>query len=80
MLNTANDMKNTYITVVGNMPVKFDLDQTKHLGPLIGSSNSNKAASFDYATVNSELNLQDMLNSANFKDSHILTTEELYKK
>ncbi len=80
MLNTANDMKNTYITVVGNMPVKFDLDQAKHLGPLIGSSNSNKTVVFDYATVNSELNLQDMLNSTHFKDCEILTTEELYKK
>ena len=73
-------MKSTYITVVGSLPVKFDLDQAKRLGPTIGSSNSNKTTMFDYATVNSELNLQDMLNSHTFKHTNILAPEKLYKK
>ncbi len=73
-------MKSAYITVVGNLPVKFDLDQARRLGPVIASANSNKSISFDYATVNTETNLQDMLNSASFKDSQLLVPEGLFKK
>ena len=73
-------MKSAYITVVGNLPVKFDLDQARRLGPVIASANSNKSISFDYATVNTETNLQDMLNSASFKDSQLLVPEALFKK
>ena len=73
-------MKSTYITVVGSLPVKFDLDQAKRLGPIIASGNSNKSTMFDYATVNTETNLQDMLNSPNFKGGNLLAPEELYKK
>ena len=73
-------MKNSYITVVGNLPVRFDLEQTKSLGPVIASGNINKSISFDYATVNTETNLQDMINSANFRGSELLAPEPLFKK
>lgn len=73
-------MKSTYITVVGNLPVRFDIEQAKKLGPVIASANSNKTIMFDYATVNTETNLQDMLNSANFRGTKLLTTESLFKK
>ena len=46
-------MKN-YITIVGDMPIKFDIDQAKKIGPVIASANSNKSITFDYATVNTE--------------------------
>lgn len=73
-------MKNTYITVVGNMPVRFDLDEVKKLGPLIASGTSNKSTTFDYATVNSEQNMQDMLNSSVFQTTKIVAPETLFKK
>jgi hypothetical protein len=73
-------MKSAYITIVGNLPVRFDLDQARKLGPVIASANSNKSISFDYATVNTEANLQDMLNSANFKDTKMLVPENMFKK
>ncbi len=73
-------MKNAYITVVGSMPVKFDLEQAKVLGPVIASGTANKSTTFDYATVNSESNLQDMLNSPVFKGTTLLAPEELFKK
>lgn len=73
-------MKSAYITIVGNLPVRFDLDQARKLGPVIASANSNKSISFDYATVNTETNLQDMLNSANFKDTKMLVPENMFKK
>jgi len=73
-------MKSAYITVVGNLPVRFDIEEAKKLGPIIGSANSNKSVVFDYATVNTETNLQDMLNSASFRGSHLLTPEKLFKK
>ena len=60
-------MKSAYITVVGNLPVRFDMEQAQALGPVIASANSNRSMTFDYATVNTESNLQDMLNSANFQ-------------
>ena len=73
-------MKSAYITIVGNLPVRFDLDQARKLGPVIASANSNKSIAFDYATVNTETNLQDMLNSANFKDTKMLVPENMFKK
>ena len=73
-------MKSTYITVVGNLPVRFDIEQAKRLGPVIASANSNKSMEFEYATVNTETNLQDMLNSASFKDAQLLVPEGLFKK
>jgi len=73
-------MKSTYITVVGNMPVRFDIEQAKTLGPVIASANSNKSIMFDYATVNTEANIQDMLNSPSFRDTQILAPEKLFKK
>jgi len=73
-------MKSAYITIVGNLPVQFDLDQARKLGPVIASANSNKTISFEFATVNTETNLQDMLNSANFKDTKLLVPENLFKK
>ena len=72
--------KNTYISVVGSLPISFDLHESMNIGPVIASSNSNKSLSFPYATVNSEQNLQDMLNSANFKHTKLLCPEELFKK
>ena len=65
-------MKSTYITVVGNLPVRFDVETAKKLGPVIASANANKSIVFDYATVNTETNLQDMLNSASFKGTELL--------
>lgn len=73
-------MKNAYITVIGSMPVRFDLDQIRHLGPIIASGTANKTAAFDYATVNSEQNIQDMLNTPVFKGTKILAPENLFKK
>jgi len=73
-------MKTAYITVVGNLPVRFDLDQARRLGPVIASANSNKSITFDYATVNTETNLQDMLNSASFRGTEMLVPERLFKK
>lgn len=73
-------MKSAYITVVGNLPVRFDLEQAQKIGSVVASSNSNKSINFEYATVNSELNLQDMLNSANFNDTKLLVPEPLFKK
>ena len=73
-------MKSAYITVVGNLPIRFDLEQAQKIGPVIASSNSNKSINFEYATVNSEVNLQDMLNSPNFNDTKLLVPEPLFKK
>ena len=73
-------MKSAYITVVGNLSIRFDIEQAKKLGPVIASANSNKSMNFDYATVNTEINLQDMLNSPNFKKSSLLVPEPLFKK
>ena len=55
-------MKNTYITIVGNLSIRFDLHESMHIGPVIASANSNKSINFAYATCNSEIILQDMLN------------------
>ena len=73
-------MKSAYITVVGNLPVRFDLEQAKVLGPVIASANSNKQMEFNYATVNTETTLQDILNSANFRTTELLVPEQLFKK
>ena len=73
-------MKNNYVTIVGNLPISFDLHESMHIGPVIASANSNKSINFAYATCNSETNLQDMLNSDNFVGTNILTPETLFKK
>ena len=73
-------MKNTYITIVGNLSIRFDLHESMHIGPVIASANSNKSINFAYATCNSEIILQDMLNSTNFRGTNLLCPEELFKK
>ena len=73
-------MKYNYVTIVGNLPISFDLHESRHIGPVIASANSNKSINFSYATCNSENNLQDMLNSANFQGTNIIVPEELFKK
>ena len=73
-------MKSAYITVVDNLPVRFDLEQARALGPVIASANTNKTTTFDDATVNTETTLQDILNSANFRGSELLAPEKLFKK
>ncbi len=73
-------MKSAYITVVGNLPVSFDMEQARKLGPVIASANANRSMTYDYATVNTETNLQDMLNSANFRGTELLAPEKLFKK
>ena len=73
-------MKNTYITIVGTLPIQFDLHESMRIGPVVASSNNNKTITFPYATVNSEQNLQDMLNSPVFKNTKLLCPEELFKK
>ena len=70
-------MKNTYITIVGTLPIQFDLHESMRIGPVVASSNNNKTITFPYATVNSEQNLQDMLNSPVFKNTKLLCPEEL---
>ena len=47
-------MKNAYITVVGSLPVKFDLEQARALGPIIASGTGNYTFNFEFATVYSE--------------------------
>ena len=44
-------MKSAYITVIGSLPIRFDIEQARALGPVIASANSNKSITFDYATV-----------------------------
>ena len=39
-------MKNTYITIVGNLSIRFDLHESMHIGPVIASANSNKSINF----------------------------------
>ena len=73
-------MNNNYVTIVGNLPIRFDLHESMHIGPVIASANSNKSINFAYATCNSETILQDMLNSNNFQGTNILVPEELFKK
>ena len=73
-------MKQKYVTVVGNLPIRFDLAEALRLGSVIASANSNKSILFPYATCNSEQNLQDMLNSPCFYKTDILVPEELFKK
>jgi len=73
-------MKNNYVTIVGNLPIRFDLAEALRLGPVIASGNSNKSILFPYATCNSESNLQDMLNSPCFYETDILVPETLFKK
>ena len=73
-------MSNKFITITGALPISFDIEQARSLGPVIASSNANKNCLFDYATVNAENNLQDMLNSANFKKTKLLCPEKLFKK
>lgn len=73
-------MKNTYITLVGTMPVQYDLEQARALGPIICSGTTNKSIRFDYATVNSEQNLQEMLNTPVLKGTKLLVPEDLFKK
>ena len=73
-------MNNNYVTIVGNLPIRFDLHESMHIGPVIASANSNKSINFAYATCNSETILQDMLNSNNFQGTNILVPEEIFKK
>ncbi len=73
-------MKSAYITVIGSLPIRFDIELIRPLGPVIASANSNKSTRFDYATVNTETNLQDMLNSASFRGTDLLVPEKLFKK
>ena len=73
-------MKSAYITVIGSLPIRFDIEQARALGPVIASANANKSIIFDYATVNTETNLQDMLNSPNFRGAELLVPENLFKK
>jgi hypothetical protein len=68
------------IAVVGNMPIKWDFDECLRLGSVIASGNTYKTIAFEYATANTEQHLQDMLNSANFRNTRILVPDTLYKK
>ena len=73
-------MKSAYITVVGDLPLRFDIEQARALGPVIASANANRSMIYDYATVNTESNLQYMLNSASFRGTQLLAPEKLFKK
>ena len=73
-------MRSAYITVIGSLPIRFDIEQARALGPVIASANSNKSITFDYATVNTETNLQDMLNSPNSRGAALLVSAKFFKK
>jgi len=68
------------IAVIGNMPIKWDINECLRLGPVIAAGNTYKTIEFEYATANSEQHLQDMLNAANFQSTRILVPDTLYKK
>ena len=74
--------KTAYITVIGTLPTpaRFDLDETRLLGEVIASGNSNKSTNFNYAAVNNEAQLQDMVQSPNFVGTRIVCAEKLFKK
>ena len=73
-------MKYTHISITGNFSIDFDLKHCLKQGELILTGLHNPVVKCRYAVTNSEVELQNMLNSANFKDVQVVTSEKLYKK
>lgn len=68
------------IVILGNVPIEYPIAKLTEKHSVIACGNTYKTANFAYAVVNSETRLQDMLNSASFRQTDILTTESLFKK
>jgi len=73
-------MINEDLVIVGPVPIKYNLKYVTDRYDTIVCGNTAKFMEPKYAIVNSETRLQDMLNSPSYKQSDILTTQELYKK
>jgi hypothetical protein len=73
-------MKYTHITVLGNIPIEYDMKTPAKLGDVIASGICNKTIKFKYAVTNNELELQNMINFSHYKDTMLLTNTGLYKK
>ena len=73
-------MSSENIVILGNVPIEYPMAKLTEKHTVIACGNTYKTANFDYAVVNSETRLQDMLNTTSFKDTDILTTESLFKK
>ena len=72
--------KTAYITVVGDLPVRFDLERSLLLGPVVASGNSNKHMRYTHMTANSEAQVQDLLNSPAISGSSIVVPDRLFRK
>jgi hypothetical protein len=66
--------------VIGPAVMRYDSARLLEFCDVIVAGNIHKNNEFPYATVNSETRLQDMLNSASFRETIILTPDKLYKK
>jgi hypothetical protein len=73
-------MKTTYITVVGDLPVRFDLEQSMKIGPVVASGNTNKHMRYSHITANTEAQAQDLLNSPAVTGSNIVLPQRLFRK
>ena len=66
--------------VIGPAVMQYDVTKLSRFCDVVIAGNVRKDLEFPYATVNSETRLQDMLNSASFRETIILTPDKLYKK
>ena len=73
-------MKYTHISITGNLTVEFDTRNCLKTGELIVSGLTNKSTGSRYAVTNNELELQNMLNSPNLRNTPLVTSTALYKK
>ena len=73
-------MSSENIVILGNVPIEYPLDKLTEKHTVIACGNTYKSANFAYAVVNIETRLQDMLNSASFRETDVLTTQSLFKK
>ena len=73
-------MNSENCAVIGPAVMQYDIDKIQAFCDTVVAGNIHKNHEFPYAVVNSETRLQDMLNSANFRQTIILTPDKLYKK
>ena len=73
-------MKYTHISITGNIAVEYDTRNCLKGGELIVSGLTNKSHGCRYAVSNNELELQNMLNSPNLRNTPLVTSLALYKK
>lgn len=66
--------------VIGPSIMPYDVSKLLSFSDVILAGNTRKDHTFPYAVVNSEIRLQDMLNSPSFRDTIILSPDKLYKK